>query len=149
MCADEPRSRRTFLRRPWFPPQPVEPVVVVKQTQDGPATSARAEEELDTDAAARRRRERMTWKEWVLYDFLRYWYWVGALALVAFFLMQVSWAYHVKDAAGLSGLALCAAFMVAVEFYVSKAIWPDGVLTEGWPAGRRVRRSLRRLRWRL
>lgn len=121
-----------------------------KVRNDGPAGGGSpADEEFDAEAALRMRRSHMTWREWVLYDFLRYWYWIGALALVAFFLMQVSWMYHVKDAMGLSGLALFAMFAIALEFYVYKSIWPEGGLTEGWPAGRRLRRAFRRLRWRL
>jgi len=134
-------------------PYPIEHTVVVKEAGPEPTGEdghgSMADEEMDAETALRIRRKKMSWRDWVLYDFLRYWYWLGALALVAFLLMQVSWMYHVRDAAGLSVLAVCGLGIIILEFYVYKSVWPDGALTEGWPAGRRLRRAFRRLRWRL
>lgn len=106
-------------------------------------------DELDNEAALKIHRKKMGWREWVLYDFLRYWYWVGAIALVAFFVTQISWMFHVKDLLGLSVLAVAALAMVVLEAFAYRGIWPEGVYTEGWPAGRKLRRAFRKLRWRL
>lgn len=107
------------------------------------------EDELDFEAALKIHRKKMTWREWVIYDFLRYWYWVGAIALVAFFVTQITWMYHVKDILGLSAIAIVALAMVVLEALAYRGIWPEGAYTEGWPAGRKLRRAFRKLRWRL
>jgi len=88
-------------------------------------------------------------KECFRYVRLRYWYALGALALVAFSVTYVSWKYHVKDFPGLAVLAIASFALIVLEFLLYKAIWPKGAFTEGWPAGRRLRRAILRLRWRL
>lgn len=118
---------------------------------DGPISSLT--DEMDFDRDLRVRRERMSWSEWVWKDLLRYWYWLVTLTLVAFGLMQISWTYHVRDATGVSVLAIMGLAQVVIIFYVYKLIWPEGAFTEGWPAGMRLRKAYRRfrlrLRWRL
>lgn len=153
MCAEKADEARVARRRPWSGPNHSESEVAVKETGPEPATGtgdgSLPDRVMDAETAMRIRRKHMTWREWFLYDFLRHWYWLGALSLVAFFLMQISWMYHVKDLAGLSVLGICSIMLIILEFYAYKAVWPEGGLTEGWPAGRRLRRAFRRLRWRL
>ena len=104
---------------------------------------------MDDEITLRILRSRMTWREWLLYDFLRYWYGLGAFALLAFSVTHVAWVYHVKDALGLAVLAVGGFALAALEFALYRIIWPRGPFTAGWPAGRRLRILLRRLRWRL
>ncbi|MGD9962743.1 MAG: hypothetical protein AB7S97_02430 [Thermoplasmata archaeon] len=122
---------------------------VPRETGADTAQVATLDAEVDDETALKIRRKKMTWREWVLYDFLRYWYWLAAIALVSFFVLQVTWAYHVKDLPGLSALAVAALAMIVVTAYVYREIWPEGAFTTGWPAGRKLRRAIRRLRWRL
>ncbi len=104
---------------------------------------------MDDEIALRVMRSKMTWKEWLLYDFLRYWYGVGALALLTFAVTHVAWEYHVRDALGLAVLAVGGFALAALEFVLYRAIWPRGAFTQGWPAGKRLRMAVRKLRWRL
>lgn len=104
---------------------------------------------MDDEIALRIMRGKMTWREWVLYDFLRYWYGLAAMTLVAFLTTYVAWRYHVRDVLGLAALALGAFALIVLEFLLYRTIWPQGAFTKGWPAGTRLRAGIRRLRWRL
>jgi hypothetical protein len=125
-------------------PYPAESIVTVKE-----ADASAKEADVDWETRLRIQRDSMSWGDWVRYDFLRYCYWLLTLAIVAFELLQISWMYHVRDALGLSALAVGGFVQIAVIFYVYKFIWPEGAFTEGWPAGARMRRGLRRLKWKL
>ncbi|MCU0859237.1 MAG: hypothetical protein MUE55_01430 [Thermoplasmata archaeon] len=114
-----------------------------------PTTAATADAAIDDEMALRILRSSMTWREWLLYDFLRYWYGLGALALLAFSVTYIAWEYHVRDAAGLAVLAVGGTILAALEVVLYRAIWPRGAFTEGWPMGRRLRMFIRRLRWNL
>jgi hypothetical protein len=114
-----------------------------------PRTSVNKEGDLSEERELRILRNTMTWKEWVLYDFLRYWYAIGTLGLVGLLLAQIAYRYHVRDATGLALLALVGFTMVVLLFYAYRFIWPQGAFTEGWPAGRRLRKAFKRLRWRM
>ena len=46
-------------------------------------------------------------------------------------------------------MAFIALALVVLEGFGYRGIWPEGVYTEGWPAGRKLRRAFRKLRWRL
>ncbi len=116
---------------------------------DIPRTVVTDDGQMDEEITLRILRGRMTWKEWFLYDLLRYWYGLGALTLVAFSITYVSWKYHVKDFTGLAVLAIAGFALIVLEFLLYRAMWPKGAFTEGWPAGRRLRRAVLRLRWRL
>lgn len=153
MSAKKVRKDSVVYRRPWVHPYPIEAEVAVRQKgpdmtqKDGPISSLT--DEMDFEAELRVRRERMSWSEWARKDLLRYWYWLVTLALVAFGLMQISWTYHVRDAAGVSALAILGFAQIVVIFYVYRFIWPEGAFTEGWPAAKRLRKGYRRLRLRL
>jgi hypothetical protein len=116
---------------------------------DTARTEVRDDGLMDDEITLRILRSRMTWKEWVLYDFLRYWYGIGALALLCFSVTYISWRYHVHDVAGLAVLAVGAVVLIVLEVLLYRAIWPGGAFTVGWPAGKRLRMVIRRLRWRL
>ncbi len=91
-------------------------------------------------------RAHSTWREWLLYDFLRYWYVVGAFAFVGLLVMAVSQKWHVKDAAGILGLVVLATAIIAGEVALYWRIWPQGPFTEAWAVKRNLRRLWRRLR---
>ena len=90
-------------------------------------------------------RAHSTWNEWLMYDFLRYWYGVGALAFAGLLVMAIAQEWHVKDAAGILGLAVLAAAVIAGEAMIYWRIWPQGPFTEEWAIRRNMRRLLRRL----
>lgn len=114
-----------------------------------PRTEVADTDQMDDETTLRVMRNRMTWREWVLYDFLRYWYGLGAMTLVAFSTTYIAWQYHVRDPIGLAALGIGAFALVVLEFLLYREIWPQGPFTKGWPAGKRLRMLLRRLRWRL
>lgn len=155
MCAKKVRKHPVALHRPIGPYSGSRPEVMQWGDRDERWRTLERmveEDDLDEETALRVARKMMTWREWFMYDLLRYWYWFGGFALVTFFVIQVSWTYHVRDPMGLSVLALVAFLIITLEFYFYKVIWPQGALTaltQGWPAGRRLRRAIRRLRWRL
>ncbi len=109
---------------------------------------ARKDEELEDSRALRIVRTHLSWRDWLLYDFLRYWYGIGALALLVFSVMHIAWAFGVDDPLGLAALAVVAVLIAAAEVVLYLAIWPHGAFTEGWPLTRKLARLRRRLRWR-
>jgi len=141
MCAKILKVRRDA--RPQDAPLAAHPLGSIPRTEVQPDGG------IDDEVAHRILRNKMTWKEWLLYDFLRYWYGLGALALVVFSVSYISWRYHVRDPGGLAALAIGGFALVVLEFLLYMAIWPKGMFTQGWPAGRRLRMAIMRLRWRM
>jgi hypothetical protein len=140
MCAEE--AEEGLPRRPARP-------LATNTLGGAPRNDVGTDDEMDDETALKILRGKMTWEQWFLYDFLRYWYGVGALALVAFSVTYIAWRYHVDDPVGLSVLAVGGFALIVLEFFLYKAIWPMGAFTQGWPAGRRLRKAILRLRWRL
>lgn len=101
---------------------------------------------MDEEETARFLRSSLRWKDWVLYDYLRYWYAAGALLLDGLLLLTMSDGLSPID--GLDGLAIAVTSLglVLLEAFVYIMIWPRGLFTDGISVRRTFKRWLRRLR---
>ena len=108
MCAKKLKPRREAQAQPW--------PLVSRRTVDAPRTEVVDDGLMDDEIALRILRSKMTWREWLVYDFLRYWYGIGGLALLTFSVTYVAWEYHVRDALGLAVLAAGGFTLAALEF---------------------------------
>lgn len=87
------------------------------------------DESLHPDQVKRIARKHLPWKDWLLAEFLRYWYWLGVLALTVFGLMDLASRYHVRDTLGIGLLAALFILLLALEIKLYICIWPEGSLT--------------------
>ena len=104
------------------------------------------EADMDEEETARFLRSSLPWKDWLLYDYLRYWYAGGAILLDGLLLLTVSDALSPID--WLDGLAIAATglglvFLEALGYIL---IWPRGLFTDRISIRRAFKRWLRRLR---
>lgn len=83
--------------------------------------------EMDDDTAVRLLRRDLSWRAWVLRDFLRYWYGAGAFALDAFLIIWIYQNYSVRDITGITGLILLAFALAILEAFLYRRIWPGGI----------------------
>jgi len=74
-------------------------------------------------------RAKMSWKDWLKYDFARYWYAVGVFSFDSFLVLSVAYTYHVADALGILLLSILFVAMCIGEFLLYRRIWPQGILT--------------------
>jgi len=88
------------------------------------------DESISDDQALRILRARMSWKDWIRYDFARYWFAVGAFAANSFIILGFASAYHVSDIIGIILLALTFAGLCAFEVFLYRKIWPEGILSQ-------------------
>lgn len=74
-------------------------------------------------------RKKLTWKDWLVVDFLRYWYLVGVLAFEAFLGLELIIDLHIGGFLGSLFViaALSAIAYLAFRFY--RYLWPEGALT--------------------
>ena len=101
---------------------------------------------MDEEETARFLRSSLRWKDWVVYDYLRYWYAAGALLLDGLLLLTMADGLSPID--GLDGLAIAVTCLglVLLEAFVYLLIWPRGLFTDGISVRRMFKRWLRRLR---
>ncbi len=112
MCARQPPESR---------PSDEERRRAVLDAIDNPA--------LDDSQVLRIMRAHLPWKDWFYSEFLRYWFWLGFLALNTFALMELARAYGINDAVGIFGLILLFVLLVALEYRLYRRLWPEGALT--------------------
>lgn len=84
---------------------------------------------IPDDQIVRILRARMTWKDWLRYDFLRYWFAMAAFAFNTFLVLGIAYTYQVSDILGAVGLATIFAGMCIAEYLLYRRIWPQGILT--------------------
>lgn len=104
------------------------------------------ESDLDRDQVMRILRRDLPWKDWLVSDYLRYWYAVGSLALDAFLLMGLADRYHMRDPLGLAMLAGVGLALVASEVAGYMVIWPENALTRSSRLSRYMRKRRRERR---
>lgn len=87
------------------------------------------DESIPDDQIVRILRVRMTWKDWVKFDFLRYWFAVGAMAFNTFLVLNLASAYNVSDLIGAALLVILFAGLGIAEYLLYRKLWPEGILT--------------------
>jgi hypothetical protein len=84
--------------------------------------------EYTDEEALRVLRIKMSWKEWLRYDFSRYWYFIGCAALNLFLCFEIG-----RGAEGNSGVIAFAIFlfilMSLLEYFYYRYLWPRGILS--------------------
>ena len=101
---------------------------------------------MDEEETARFLRSSLRWKDWVLYDYLRYWYAAGALLLDGLLLLTMSDGLTPIDALDTLAILVTCLGLVLLEAFVYVLIWPRGLFTDGISVRRSVKRWMRRLR---
>lgn len=86
--------------------------------------------ELDDSQVTRIMRMHLPWKDWLYSEFLRYWFWLGFLALNAFALTELARVYDINDAIGIVELMVLFVLFLALEYRLYKRFWPVGALTD-------------------
>lgn len=92
-------------------------------------TAILKDESIPDDQIVRILRARMTWKDWVKFDFLRYWFVVGAMAFNTFFVLHLAAAYYVSDLIGAALLVILFVGLGMAEYLLYRKLWPEGILT--------------------
>jgi len=85
---------------------------------------------MDDSEAVRVLRKHLTWKDWLVSDFLRYWYGIGVLAAFVFTVLGLAEAFHVRDTVGVFFVLACGVFVLVLGFYGYRLLWPEGILTK-------------------
>ena len=103
-------------------------------------------EDMPEEQAVKILRKHLPWKDWLLTDYLRYWYGLGALALDIFLPMQIAKMYHVRTALWILTIFLLIATLLYLEIRVYLLLWPSGVKTRIEAERRALRRAYRRIK---
>lgn len=103
------------------------------------------EADMDEEESARFLRAQMSWRDWVIYDFLRYWYAAGAFALVCFLALGLANLLEPVGTLEVVAITLALVGMIALEVLGYMAIWPEGMHTNRISVRRVVRRWRRQL----
>lgn len=85
--------------------------------------------DIDKETAVRILRSELSWKDWILQDWLRYWYGVGALALDVFIVLWLLLSFNLRDILGILMMLVMLAILVVVEIKGYRLLWPGGVLS--------------------
>ena len=103
------------------------------------------EADMDEEETARYLRSSLRWKDWLIYDYLRYWYAAGALLLDGLLLLTMSDGLSPID--WLDGFAIAATGLglLLLEALGYVLIWPRGLFTDRISVRRALKRWLRRL----
>ncbi len=101
--------------------------------------------DLPEEQAVKLVRKHLPWKDWLLADFLRYWYVLACLALDVFLPLQIARWLHADSAYGILGLVVLLALLVYLETRMYIWIWPSGVKTRVETQRRAFRRAFRKL----
>jgi len=103
-------------------------------------------EDMPEEQAVKILRKHLPWKDWLLVDYLRYWYGLGALALDVFLPLHIARSYHVRTAPWILALFLLLAVLLYLEIRMYQWLWPSGVETRIEAARRALRRAFRRIK---
>jgi len=104
------------------------------------------EKDLPEEQAVKILRKHPPWKDWLLADYLRYWYSLGALALDVFLPLQIARWYHLHTAPWILALLLLLAALLYLEIRVYQWLWPSGVRTRVEAERRALRKTFRRIK---
>jgi hypothetical protein len=85
----------------------------------------RMDETLDDEQVRRLTRKHSPWSDWLLNEYLQYWYWIIVLAINVFPLMDIAQRYHVRDFPGIAGMVSAFIAATAVEYFAFVKIWPE------------------------
>lgn len=88
------------------------------------------ETEMEDTQALKVLRNELPWKDWILTDFLRYWYWLGVFALDIFLVLELTRRYHVDDALGAALLAAVFLAIAGIAFMGYHKVWIEGPFTK-------------------
>ncbi len=99
---------------------------------------------MDPSAAMRTLRNQLPWKDWLVVDFLRYWYAIGVMALIVFILLGLRMQYHVADPLGILALLILGIVIAILGFLGYRKLWPEGGLTATQTVKKRARGFLPR-----
>lgn len=102
------------------------------------------EADMDEEEAARFLRSHLGWKDWVLYDYMRYWYVAGALLLDGIVLLTVADGLEPIDWLDAIAVILTCVGLVLLEGLMYILIWPKGMFTDRVSVRRAFKRWLRR-----
>ncbi|MBU1915340.1 MAG: hypothetical protein ABIE25_00425 [Thermoplasmatota archaeon] len=101
--------------------------------------------DLPEEQAVKLVRKHLPWKDWLLADFLRYWYVLGCLALDVFLPLRIARWLHADSAYSILGLVVLLLVLVYLETRTYIWIWPSGVKTRIETQRRAFRRAFRKL----
>jgi hypothetical protein len=73
-------------------------------------------------------RAMMSWKEWLRYDFSRYWYFIGCAALNLFLCSEIAKGTN-GDPGVIASIIFLFILMSLVEYFGYRHFWPGGILT--------------------
>ena len=85
----------------------------------------RMDESLRDDQVKRLMRKHSPWSDWILNEYLQYWYWILFMAADVFLIMDAAQRYHVGDALGAIGLIAAFVGAIVAEYLLFIRIWPD------------------------
>lgn len=101
---------------------------------------------MDSSTAMRTLRNELPWKDWLIVDFLRYWYAIAVIALIVFLILSLARQYHVADVLGIAELFFVAVIVAVLGFLGYRLIWPEGGFTKKDTPRKRLRGLLGRKR---
>jgi hypothetical protein len=104
-------------------------------------------DDLEDAQALKILRNELPWKDWVLTDFLRYWYWLGVFAFEIFLVLELVRRYDVEDLRGRALLAALAVAIVALAIWAYRRIWVMGPFTRAETIRKASRKVMRRRRF--
>ena len=106
---------------------------VLKQLEDG---------RIDDAAALRMIRAGLPWRDWLVHDFFRYWYMLGAAALDSSVVLWIAQNLHTSKA--VVAIAAIGAFVAvgAACVFGYVRIWPEGPFTKWKKSRKRLRKLL-------
>lgn len=103
-------------------------------------------EDMPEEQAVKILRKHLPWKDWLLVDYLRYWYGLGALALDVFLPLHIARSYHLRTVPWILALVLLLAVLLYLEARIYLWLWPSGVETRIEAERRALRRAFRRIK---
>ncbi len=102
------------------------------------------ENDMDPSSAMRILRNELPWKEWLVVDFLRYWYAIGVMVLIVFLVLGLAMEYRVSDFLGVLELFLLGVMIAFLGILGYRKLWPEGGLTHDQTVRKRARGILPR-----
>jgi len=86
--------------------------------------AAKQDESLSDEQVKRLARKHLPWKDWLVSEYLIYWYWLAVLAGDLFLLLDTAQRYHVRDALGIVILIVAFGVLIWLEYRLFDTIWP-------------------------
>jgi hypothetical protein len=102
--------------------------------------------DMPEDQAVKILRKHLPWKDWLLADYFRYWYGLGAFVLDVFLPLQIARIYHLHTVPWVLALLLLLGVLLYLEIRLYQLLWPSGVKTRIEAEKRALRRVFRRIK---